>query len=314
MIDVGQAIDFLHENISDPVAKYIFTKEILKKSPDYEAMKNSKQYRELANEQREDGSWGRFHSMDSKATEKQKFRTTEAALKRARELSLTKDDPMISRCIKLMERYVREEETWTDNVEQHHDSGKSHLRSRVFISAANINLFDSENPVVKPMRDIVVKTIETAFSKSSFENAWVEENLCYRGPCFSGWNAYPLMILQNSEMDENLQRKYLDYIWNRNSGIYYLSGCAVYEKFCIEDKSFDAWLNTLEHFSGFSLFPEFMKHDILFHLLCETHRIINIEIAIPKSYNTRYAESWRNKNNRKTDIVLRIARLIVKGQ
>jgi hypothetical protein len=275
-------------------------------------MKNSKQYRELAGEQREDGSWGRFHTMDSKTAEKQKFKTTENALKRARELSLTKDDPMIAKCIKLMERYVRGEETWPDKIEKHHDNGKSHLRSCLFISAANINLFDPENPVVKPMREIVAKTLEIALSKGYFdEKAWVNENLNYRGPCFSGWNAYPLMILQNSDcMDDELQRKYLDYIWNRECGVYYLSNFPLSEKRYSEDKFFNAWLNTLEHLSGFSLFSEFMKNDVLFHLLHEANRLLNEKITIPKSYNTRYAESWRDKNNRKTDMVLRLARLI----
>ena len=63
-------------------------------------------------------SWGRFHSMDSRIANKQKFVSTEAALRRLRELGLPKDDPAVAKCIKLMERYIREEETWRDYVEK----------------------------------------------------------------------------------------------------------------------------------------------------------------------------------------------------
>lgn len=277
-------------------------------------MKQSKWYHELADEQWDDGSWGRFHTQDSKASKKQRFVTTEAALKRARELSLSKDDPIIAKCIKLMERYVCGEETWTDNIEKHKDGGKSHLHSRPFLTAALINLFDPENPVVKPKRDVFVKTLKIALSKGYFdEQAWEEENRNYRGPCLSGWNAFPLMILQNSDcMDEKLQRQYLDYIWHRQDGIYYLANFPLSEKTSIEDKKFSSWLYTLEHLSGFSLFPEFMKDDALPHLINEAYRLTKNDITIPGSYNIRYAKNWRDKNNLKTDIVLRIARLIVK--
>jgi len=41
-------------------------------------------------------------------------------------------------------------------------------------------------------------------------------------------------------------------------------------------------------------------------------RLINGDIVIPASYNARYAESWRDKNNRRNDVILRILRLLVK--
>jgi hypothetical protein len=321
MSDIQWMTDYLYEHIKDPVPQYIFQKEILKApvtSPDflnaYDAMRQSKWYSELADEQWEDGSWGRFHTQDSKAPVKQKYVTTEDALKRARQLSLSKDDPMIARCIKLMERYVRGEETWSDKIEMHHDGGRSHLHSRSYLTAAWINLFDPENPVVKPKRDVLVNTLKVALSKSYFdEEAWMEENRNYRGPCLSGWNAYPLMLLQNSDcIDDTLQRQYLSYIWNRKEGIYYLADFPLSERVYLEDKRFYKWIYTLEHLTGFSLFPEFMKDEALSHLLNETYRLINEDVIIPSSYNLRYSDSWRDKNKRKTDLVLRLARIINK--
>ncbi len=181
MKDLQNIIDYLSENMSDPFPRYIMKKEILRETPsaaEIEAIHASKWYCELADEQWDDGSWGRYHSQDSKSVNKQKFVTTESALRRARELSLSKDDPIIATCIRLMERYVRGEETWRDNIEKHHDGGKSHLHARPFVTAAFLNLFDPENPVVKPKRDVFVKTLKVALSKGYFdEEAWEEEKM-----------------------------------------------------------------------------------------------------------------------------------------
>jgi hypothetical protein len=325
LINTQQIIEYLSEHISDPVPKFIMQKEIFKEpatSPSYinayNQMKQSKWYHELADEQWDDGSWGRYHSQDSKSVNKQKFVTTESALRRALELSLSKDDPIIAKCIRLMERYVRGEETWRDNIEKHHDGGKSHLRSRPFVTAAFLNLFDPENPVVKTKLDAFVKTLKIALSKGYFdEEAWEEENRNYRGPCLNGWNAFPLMILQNANcMDDSLQRQYLEYIWHRKGGIYYLTNFPISDKRKVEDRSFYSWLSALGYLSGFSLFGEFMKDDALPHLINEVNRLIHEDVILPPpepaGYSIRYAESWRDKNARKNDLILRITRIIVK--
>jgi len=220
--------------------------------------------------------------MDSSLARKQKFVTTEAALRRAHDLGLTKDDPIVAKCIALMERYIRGEETWRDYVEKHYDGSKGHLHSRPYLTAAQLNLFDPENLVVKTKRNVFVRTLEIAFAKGFFdEKAWEQENREYRGPCLNGWNAYPLMIMQNcSCMPDELQRQYLGYIWNKNGGIYYISNFAPAEKQCIEDRRFTAWLSSLEILSRFSLFPEFMA-DAFRHLINEINCLIADEVRLP---------------------------------
>jgi len=319
MVDIQQIIDYLSEHISDFVPKYILIKEIYKKAPlspeyvnAYNDMKQSKWYRELAGEQWADGSWGRFHTMSSKDI-KQKFVSTEVALRRARGLGLSKDDPMIARCIKIMERYVRGEETWTDYIEKHKDNGKGHLFCRPYLTAANINLFDPENPVIKPLRNIVAETLKTAFENGDFdENFWEQKVREYHVPSVAHPGiAYSAMLLQNSNcMEDALQRQYLDYIWNGINGVYYVSSIPPVKKQYLADKGFSEWFGVLELLSGFSLFPDYMKNGILPHLLNEVDRLINGDVIC--SLNCRYADSYRDKNKRKVDIILRIARILVK--
>ena len=319
MITIQQIIDYLSENVSDSVPKYILIKEIYKKDPSsleyknaYEAMKQSEWYRALADTQWENGSWGRFHTQDTKLPKNQRF-TTEGMLGRSRELSLSKDDPIIAKSIRLMERYVRGEETWTDNIEKHSDKGKSHMFCRPFMTAAAINMIDSANPVIKPLRYVVVETLKTAFENGDFdENFWNQKEREYHVPgIVRPGTLYGSMLLQNTNcMDDTLQRRWLDYIWNQSGGIYYVSSVPPADKQNLEDGLFAQWFGTLEVLSGFSLFPDFMKNDALPHLLNEADRLINGDVVC--NLSCRYSDSSRNKDKRKADMVLRIARLLVK--
>jgi len=310
-------INYLATAVTDPFPHYIFKKEIKRETPtvaDIEAIHASKWYKQLADEQWDDGSWGRFHSQDSKTAKKQKFVTTENALGRAHQLSLTKDDPIIVKCIKKMERYISGEETWTDNIEMHNDKGKGHLFCRPYMTAAVINTFDSDNHFVKPLRDNALESISRAFATGFFdEKVWEQDVREYRVPSITGMGMYGIMLFQNSDcMDDTLQKQYINYIWYGKNGIFYVSNMPPADKRYLEDKRFFEWLSTLELISGFTLFPDFMKNDVLPHLLKETWRLINDDVFIPDSYNVRYAESWRDKNNRKSDLILRILRVLVK--
>lgn len=145
--------------------------------------------------------------MDSRIAHKQKFVSTKVALRRARELSLPKDDPVVAKCIRLMERYVREEEAWPDYVEKHKDNGRGFIFCRPFLTAANLNLFDPDNPVLKPLRDVVVETMKTAFANGRLdEDYWKQKVGEYHVPSIMHPGiAYSPMQLQSVDcMVENV--------------------------------------------------------------------------------------------------------------
>lgn len=343
MITIQKITDYLSENIADPVPKYILIKEIHKIASlsseyinAYNNMKQSAWYRELAIEQWDNGSWGKFHGGDAEAQKRQKFPCTEAALRRARELSLSKDDPLIIKCIKLMEKYALREEPYPDYIEKHNDEGKSHNFSFPFGVVANINMFDPENPVIKPFRNIVVETLKKSFANGYYNEDFYEQEIRNHRVATAPGNAFNIMLLCNSNcMEDKLQKQYLDYIWGRKGAeaeeyigtkrqaIFYMSNFPPAEKKYLEDKNFTVWLSLLELLSGFSLFPEFIKDDALPHLLNEADRLIHGKVFLPKppsghgyacghAVNGRYAENWRDINKRETDLVLRIARILAK--
>jgi hypothetical protein len=338
-VNVDGIIEWLGKYATGSVQQYIFRKEIRGESSSPAMLRLSKWYVQLASEQRENGSWGNFHSMSSSTDAHKKFVSTEAGLRRARDLSLPIDDPVVAKGIALMERYLTGEEYWPDYTEMHHDYGKSFHTAFPFMIAANLSMHDPDNPLVAAKREICVRTLEKAFAGGSFnEDIWEAENKNYTGPCLRAWMVYPVWLMSKPGcMDEALQRKYLDYLWRRKEGIYYIYESVPEGKLRVEDKKFTSWLSALEALSGYSLFPEFMQEDVLPHLLGESERLMDDGQAepsqmtffgqaesSPKNSGDRlklphahliyghYAESWHQKEKRRADLVLRIMRTVVK--
>jgi len=230
MVTINQVYEYLSENIFDPVPKYIFFKEILKKPSSsreyieaYNNMVQSKWYRELADNQSEDGSWGSaFHGGNVSASKGHKFPCTEAALRRARELSLSKNEPMIAKCIHLFEKYISGETSPPDGVEVHEDGGKGNRIWHGFGPAANISMFDSQNPFIKPFQKSVVDIYKIAFKSGYFdEEFFFEAENDYRVYILAHpRNSFSLMLLREADyLEESLQREHLSYVWGKSAAI-----------------------------------------------------------------------------------------------
>jgi len=342
---ISHITDCLAGRAADPFQRYIFVKDILRLDPssvEYQnalgATQTSAWRSELADDQHADGSWGMFHGGDTAAQRRQRFPCTEAALRRARELGLTRDDPIIARCIALMERYALREAPYPDYIEKHGDDGRGHYFSIPFGVAANINVFDPDNRVVKPLRDMVADVVREAFAGGYDADVFPRAVAGYRVPStMVPGNAFALMLLCNADcMDDAVQRMYLNHVWNKRCGIMYMSNYPITKKRDVsldcrhveglktraEDKNFYAWLSLIELFKDFSLFRELMKPNLYEHLHNEAERLINGGVELPKPpaghvnacyhmVGGRYAEGWRDGSKRVTDLALRIARLLV---
>ena len=55
-----------------------------------------------------------------------------------------------------------------------------------------------------------------------------------------------------------------------------------------------------------------MKEEMYPHLLNEVYRLINEDIDLSHIKTGKYANNWREKNKKKTDLILRIARILAK--
>lgn len=308
-------IEYINEKMLDPVPQYILKKEVLHSSS-YESENNkrkeSKWYKQLASEQWENGSWGRFHTQDTKSNIKQKFNTTENALRRARELSLDKNNEMIYRAIQLMERYLQGQEEWLDTNE--HSYGFE-VAFRTLI-AANLSLFDPKHTLVQARKEICAENFEKAFKNGKLnEDIWEKENKVRNEILLNPFTVYIIWLMQNNDfLDEANERNFLEYIWNRKDGIYYCTYSPSSEIEYLESKGFLTWLNGLENLSDFSLFPEFMNRATTSHLLNEIHRLMYNDVLLPNTSPIygHYSESWSKREFRKNDLILRILRVLMK--
>ena len=308
-------IDYLNENISDPVPKYILNKEIIRNSlneSENNKLRETKWYKQLADEQWDNGSWGRFHTQDTKSQLKQKFSTTEAALRRARELSLGENDVMINKSIQLMVRYIQGQEEWLDTNENHYGF---QVAFRTLV-AANLSLFNPKHPLVQKKKEICADNLSKAFRNGSLdEDIWEKENRKSNELLLKPYMVYIIWLLQNNDfLDTAKERDFLEYIWHRKDGIYYCTNCPSSDIYFLESKNFLTWLSGLENLCNFSLFPEFMSMGTTNHLLDEIHRLMYNEVSLPKVSPIfgHYSETWSNKLSRKNDMILRILRILMK--
>lgn len=315
MAHLQEIIDYLNENMHDPVPQYILKKEIMNSTSceaEYKELKESKWYQQLAKEQWDNGSWGRFHTQDTKSQVKQKFVTTEAAIKRARELSLDKSDAMIDKTFHLMERYLIGQEEWSDTNEHHYGF---QIAFKTII-AANLSLFEPGHPLVLRKKEICAHNISKALLHGRLdEDIWESANKESNEILLRAYMVYILWLLQDNDyLDESKQRLFLEYIWTRKEGIYYRTGSPLAQIEHLESKNFLIWLSGLEEVSNFSLFPEFMSKGVADHLLKEIHRLMEQDVALPNPSPIfgRYSESWSKKSMRRNDLILRILRILIK--
>jgi hypothetical protein len=301
--------------MSDTVPQYIIKKEIMCISSDKSEnnkLKESKWYRQLATEQWENGSWGRFHTQDTKSQLKQKFTTTESALRRARELSLDGNDEMIYKAIQLMERYIQGQEEWLD-ANEHHYGFQVAFRTLV---AANLSLFDPKHPLVQKKKEICADNLSNAFRNGSlYEDIWEKENRKCNEILLKPYMVYIIWLLQNNDfLDQANERNFFEYIWYRKEGIYYRTNGPSSSIEFLESKNFRTWLSGLENLCDFSLFPEFMSTGTSNHLLNEIHRLMYDDVSLPSTSPIfgHYSETWSNKNCRRNDMILRILRILIK--
>lgn len=316
-MDLQVVIDYLLTDAVDPFPQYILRKEVLQEtlsSAESEAIKTSKWYKQLVEEQSENGSWGRFHTQDTHELRKRKFLTSEGALIRARDLSLTKDDPMIHKAIGLMERYLIDKEKWSD-VNKKEDGFITAFKTLV---AANLSLFDPQNPLLLRKKELCAINLAKAFiSEELNEEVWESENRKCNDILLAINAVYPIWLLQNNDLlTDDVQRKLLLWIWNRNDGIYYVSNFPLAELHSLEDKKFTGWLYVMENISNFSLFPEFLNKNIAGHLHNEIYRLMNEDVSLPPAAPMagHYSEKWSNKKARTNDLILRILRILSKAK
>ncbi|MCE5260284.1 MAG: hypothetical protein LLG44_14680 [Chloroflexi bacterium] len=212
--------------------------------------------RALAAAQLADGSWGRFHTQDTKA--KSLFPTSEYAIERALALGLDKRSPILARAQGYIEGHLRGEIVWRDRVEKH-DDPRLWPFFIAFISAARLAQLGTSNPLLHKFTTFMRALLEAAFPAGVYNpQAEREAQQALSGiPTRTHWallaNVYGVLLLGAAgPLPTELERAWLEYLIHKPGGIFYISGRGVIaEPPALQDPAFSGWLRAVELLSCF---------------------------------------------------------------
>jgi hypothetical protein len=265
--DLVNIANKLLEMDPDPVPHFRLLRDILKvdqESRSYieakAAVQQSKWVRLLQDSQLDDGTWGRFHTQNTRV--KQTFPTTETAIATALACGLDKDSDLLKATVSFILDHLDGKTTWTDPPEKHDNPDAWPVGIR-HISAANLALIDNAHPYLDEFWTYWVKTASAAFASGQYDRkAEIQtrndlDNIKRKNPG-AFHTKYHLILLSSTAktLPINLERLILDYVMDAPHGIYY-----TYEKHinifpAIHARWFVSWL--LAH-KLLSRFPTWRK-------------------------------------------------------
>lgn len=261
--------------------------------------------------QREDGSWGDFHSLSVAGGSKM---TTEQALRRLEYLGFTAQDECIRRALSYMDDCLCGRRSIPDRREKVHDWDVfTHM-----ILSARIRRFTRENPRANAVAQQWARLTEAAFAGGAFDReayrtAYQEHLRPCGGRIISLENFYPVSLLAG-ELSPRTQQAFVRHLLESEGGIYYIYDRPLRElpeRF--QSREASRYLAAMELLADYPAAREELSFaaDWL-----EEHRLpgggwdmgreVNDKVYFPLS------DSWRREEERIRDCTVRISALMNK--
>lgn len=181
--------------------------------------RNGKWARQVIALQREDGSWGDFHSLSVSGGSKM---TTEQALRRLEYLGFTAQDEPIRRALSYMDDCLAGRREIPDRREKVHDWD---VFTRMILST-RIRRFTRDNARANAVAAQWARLTEAAFTGGSFDReqylqAYQAHLRPNGGRIISLENFYPVSLLAE-ELSPQTQRAFVRHLLDDPAGIYYI--------------------------------------------------------------------------------------------
>ena len=185
-----------------------------------EAAAHSKWVKELEAAQLPDGSWGRFHSQDTK--KKTVFRTSEEAIDRAFALGLWPDHPVLTQARVYIEKVLTGEAHITDR-EERNEAWPLLIK---YILAGRLAQIDPANQALDAYWEFLAEVTRQAFTSGMYRlEDEVQAYLRITGvhvPQGFLESQHALWILSARPLPCPLEQALVEWIWNKPEGIRYL--------------------------------------------------------------------------------------------
>ena len=298
------------------VVRHRLLRDVLKRPTDEAkaALDRSTMVQMLAEEQCEDGSWGRFHSMDT--TRKQKIKTTEAGVRRAIALGLDKDHPICANACDYLVRILKGQQAFPDRPEP---NDRWPVGERLFLTAT-LSLLEPEHPLVQANRAVWIEILKRTFHDGCYDqDAEVEAHCELTGATtMPGFyltinNRYALELLSSgtNEVPAELERTYLNWLTTYPDGINYIGRCRINQPPTEHPSSINCWFQSWEVLSHFPHWVEFAQPSIDWLWSQQNDNGLWDFGSRPARYGSLpLSDSWRKKNNRIFDWSTRVLLLL----
>jgi hypothetical protein len=303
LTDVHQAARVLLEANPEAILTYRLLREVLQvpsNSPELakakEAALNSKWVRQLEESQLPDGSWGRFHSQDTKI--KTAFRTTEEAIDRAVALGLEPGD----RILKRVSRYIQDALLGDTHITDLNEKAESWPLLVNYILAGRLGQIDPANKLLDSLWIYLVEVAQQAFASGNY--CQEDESAAYlrmSGVHVPGGfleSQHALWILSSRQLPHQLDHALVSWIWHKPDGIRYIRTTMQNPS----SRQIGYWLRSMNLLSRFGSWRE-ISLDSLNHL-CEQRDkqgLWDFGSDIARSIDFPLSESWRHSISRKLD-------------
>ncbi|MFW9855131.1 MAG: hypothetical protein ACFFFG_08715 [Candidatus Thorarchaeota archaeon] len=272
----------------------------------------------LEQEQRPDGSWGRFHSLNT--MKRQKIGTTEWGVERAVSLGLNLEDIVIKRVIEYLHQLIKGNVRFPDPEEKNE---RWPIGTRLFV-ASILALVQPTDPILTPIWHQWIEIIKATFGSGEYSvlkevqahrdiHGLVvpKNNLHY----LHANNKYLVTLLGSraDQLPNLLEKRFFNWLWRNKKGLGYVGVPVNVKPNLSRPPSVEAWFTSQEILSRFPSWQRAAGRTITW--LWEIQKADNFwdfGERIPTSRFLPLSENWRRRRNRYIDWTTRVLLLLVR--
>lgn len=266
----------------------------------------------ITQQQYEDGSFGRFHSMNT--SDASEF-TTEKALRRLLNLGLDKEDMPIQKVTEYMHLFMKDKLELRDRVEKKHDW---RVLTRLFTTTW-LSIIDKNDVTAKKEAQIWTETVKAGFQKDAFNqtdylSAYKTIIQPIKGKSHWMIENFYMVSLMSKFLDEKTKVKFVKHLLHHHEGIYYIYGNRLID--------FPATFNSLNchrYLQAIELLIDFnIKLPELDRIVAwiQSHQLDNGLWDLGSKTKDKMifptSDNWRKPLHRQLDHTIRVARMIKK--
>jgi hypothetical protein len=225
--DVQKAAQQILQTKPDPIPAYRLLHEVLRLPEGDHGLQKaqssieySKWVKQLKDAQLPDGSWGRFHSQDTRV--KSVFRTSEEAIDRAISLGLGPDHPALASAKNYIENVLVGHAQITDWNEKN-DAWP--VLIRIILAGKLAEIFPTSFALESSWL-YMAEVAQQSFSSGEYRladeiNAHLQVSTIHVRRSFLE-SRYAISLLSARCLPDQLERKLVEWIWNKPDGMHYL--------------------------------------------------------------------------------------------